>query len=121
VTARSTRRDTFAEEATWLASLHRSLAEEIAVTVGASGATPPRTKPTCGERLRWEWLASAGRLMDGVPEVRLLAECARIQVEADRPSAALLGDTGARAVPGMRRMLAALQRVQTAAARIALG
>jgi hypothetical protein len=118
VTARHTRRERFAEETAWLAGLHRSLSEEIAVAVGSSGGAPPRTKPTCGERLRWEWLASAGRLTDGVAEVRLIAECCRIQSEAEQATTALMNDPDARSAPTLRRMLAALQRVRAAAARV---
>lgn len=40
-----------------------------------------------GGRLRWEWLASTGSMLDGTPDARLLAECAfladRILAEAN--------------------------------------
>ncbi|MDB4934127.1 MAG: hypothetical protein JWP87_1099 [Labilithrix sp.] len=119
VTARNAREERFAEETAWLAALHRSLSEEIAAAVGSAGLAPPRTKPTCGERLRWEWLASAGRLIDGASDARLVAECARIQREADGAAASLIDDPLARAAPTLRRMLAALERVRAAGARVA--
>jgi hypothetical protein len=83
VTARHAHDEHLAAECTALADLHRMVARDLATLVALSGARPPRVTSTCGERLRWEWLASSARLIDGTAEGRLLAECARIQRETD--------------------------------------
>jgi len=77
--ARRARELHVADVAGSLSTLHRAVTDELASFLAASGASVPRTKPTCSERLRWEWLASTGRLVDGAPERQVLIECARIE------------------------------------------
>jgi len=48
----------------------------------ASVGSPAARRGATSERLRWEWLASTGALLDGVPDRRLLVECVRHQREA---------------------------------------
>jgi hypothetical protein len=55
----------------------RCVAEEIIAVVAAHGVDARARKRTC-DRLRWEWLASTGMVLDGRPETRLLSECGRI-------------------------------------------
>lgn len=87
VTARHASDEGLVAECVSLASLHRAVASELASLLASAGAPPPRIITTCGERLRWEWLASSARLIDGASESRLLAECARIRSEADDAAA----------------------------------
>lgn len=49
---------------------------DLQTLLGSGGPAPRRAG--MGERLRWEWLASTGALLDGNPERRLLAECHRL-------------------------------------------
>ncbi len=87
---------------------------------------PPARRSTC-ERLRWEWVASTGALLDGGPAVRLRAECA-VTIERTRAEAARLGGLVARdprATPVShvaeqleRRLTSALVRLETAATGI---
>lgn len=104
VTARHTLDEHLAAKCSALAGLHRVIAADLAMLIALSGALPPRVTSTCGERLRWEWLASSARLIDGAAEDRLLAECARIQHEAD-DAAALVERCGARLPAGVRQRL----------------
>jgi len=50
----------------------------------------PRTR--MGDRLRWEWLASTGSVMDGAVEMRILTECARVLGEVVGLDVSPLGD-----------------------------
>lgn len=63
----------------------------VGSALGVLPEDPPR-RPTC-ERLRWEWLASTGALLDGDPRHRLAAECGvaleRARVAAERLVVAL--------------------------------
>jgi hypothetical protein len=72
---------------------------------------PPRAR-TC-ERLRWEWLASTGMVVDGDPDMRLLEECARILAAALAVAPALAGAPGDLAV---RLRLASAEASSLAAA-----
>jgi len=69
------------ETATALSATHADLASELAALLASFGAPAARRVAT-GERLRWEWLASTGGLVDHAPEKRVLAECVRLQREA---------------------------------------
>ena len=106
-----------ADEAASLAAAHGAIADKVAVIASSLGIDVPRLKPTCGERLRWEWLASSARLIDGSPESRLLAECTRLLDEAvnlDRDAAAL-------SPIAMRQIRLALERMRASAERLAIG
>ena len=104
VTARHASDEGLVAECLSLASLHRAVASDVASLLASAGAPPPRIITTCGERLRWEWLASSARLIDGVAENRLLAECARIRGEADVAAVVLLR-AGAEMPTALRRIL----------------
>lgn len=119
VTAKHARDVYVADHATMLADAYRSLAAHVVGLALSLGHTPPRTKSTCGERLRWEWLASSARLLDGAPEERLLAECARTQLAADRAAAAVHTDAAVKLHPAMRQIHATLVRARNASARLA--
>jgi len=106
VTARHAADEGLVAECVSLASLHRAVASELASLLASAGAPPPRIITTCGERLRWEWLASSARLIDGASESRLLAECARIRGEADDAAAELVR-SDAELPSALRRILAA--------------
>ena len=77
--ARRARDIRVADVAGSLSTLYRAVTDELAAFLAAFGASVPRTKSTCSERLRWEWLASTGRLMDGSPERQVVLECLRIE------------------------------------------
>jgi hypothetical protein len=103
-----------ADEAASLAAAHGAIADEVGLIASTLGIDMPRLKATCGERLRWEWLASSARLTDGSPEPRLLAECTRLQDEAvslDRDAAAL-------SPIAMRQIRMALERMRASAERL---
>lgn len=104
VTARHSSDERLVAECVALASLHGAVASDLASLLASRGAPPPRVTMTCGERLRWEWLASSARLIDGAAESRLLAECARIRGEADDAAAVLLR-AGAEMPTELRRIL----------------
>lgn len=106
MTARHASDEGLVAECVSLASLHRAVASDLASLLASAGATPPRIIMTCGERLRWEWLASSARLIDGAAESRLLVECARIRGEADAAAAELVR-YDAQIPSALRRILAA--------------
>ena len=102
-----------------LSTLYRAVTHELAAFLVTSGASVPRTKPTCSERLRWEWLASTGRLIDGAPERQVLIECARIE-NAVAPYVAALGDRAVMLdLEGLRQVVTLLERAHAASARLA--
>ena len=101
-----------------LSTLHRAVADELAAFLAASGASMPRTKSTCSERLRWEWLASTGRLMNGAPEHPLLAECARIERAAEGHVVALRDEASNLDLPELRQLVTLLQRARAASLRL---
>lgn len=119
VTAKHARDEHVADHAVMLADAYRSLSAHIAGLALSLGSTPPRTKATCGERLRWEWLASSARLLDGAPDERLLAECARAREAADAATAELQQDPAVQMHPAMRQIHATLVRARNAAVRLA--
>jgi hypothetical protein len=102
-----------------LADAYRSLAAHIAGLALSLGNVPPRTRSTCRERLRWEWLASSARLLDGAPERRLLAECAVSERDADRAASGLRTDAAVELHPAMRQIHATLGRARNASVRLA--
>jgi len=88
--ARRTQDATIAVAAQNAAAHLRSL---FHVTIEAAAAKGIDARPrarTC-DRLRWEWLASTATVLDGVPEGRLLAECARLLAAVDAAGAVELG------------------------------
>lgn len=119
VTAKHAHDEHVADHAVMLADAYRSLSAHIAGLALSLGSTPPRTKATCGERLRWEWLASSARLLDGAPDERLLAECLRAQQVADAATAELQEDAAVGIHPAMRQIHATLVRSRNAAVRLA--
>jgi hypothetical protein len=70
------RQRTNAERAAAAAAEIRTITEELAALAVGFGVELRVAEPTC-ERLRWEWLASTAGLLDGAPDERLFAECAR--------------------------------------------
>lgn len=101
-----------------LSTLHRAVAEELAAFLVASGAGVPRTKPTCSERLRWEWLASTGRLMGGAPEKPVLAECARLESAVEHHAAVVRDAAPVPAGVDLRQIVTLLQRARAASLRL---
>jgi len=110
-----------------IASVHAELAEMVGSVAAIMGFVTPRTKSTCGERLRWEWLASSARLTDGASDKRLLDECARLQQDAAilavamdsaAPPTAATAATGTTAKRALRQIRAALGRTRIAATKL---
>ncbi len=75
-------------------------------------------RSTC-ERLRWEWLASTGSLVDGSPAGRLRAECLAVLARAAEAATRLRAATEA-GTDRMPRATAAHvdERIRSAAARL---
>lgn len=119
VTAKHAGDEHVADHAVMLADAYRSLSAHIAGLALSLGGMPPRTKATCGERLRWEWLASSARLLDGAPDERLLAECARAREAADVATLELQKVDAVKMHPAMRQIHATLVRARNAAVRLA--
>ena len=89
--ARRTQDETIAVAAASAAAHLRVLFD---ATVAAAAATGIEARPrarTC-DRLRWEWLASTATVLDGAPDARLLAECARILDAVDAGGAVVLSE-----------------------------
>lgn len=101
-----------------LATLHRAVADELAAVLASFGMSVPRTKPTCSERLRWEWLASTGLLMNGRPELPVLDECARIERAAEEHVVLLRDEASALGVMQLRQLVTLLQRARAASLRL---
>jgi hypothetical protein len=101
-----------------LATLHRAVADELAAVLGSFGLSVPRTKPTCSERLRWEWLASTGRLTNGRAELAVLDECARIERLAEDHVVMLSREATASGVVELRQLATLLQRARAASLRL---
>lgn len=119
VTAKHARDEQIADRAIILADTYRSISALLAGLARSLGDEPTlRTKATCGERLRWEWIASSARIMDGAPEGRLLDECARTQRAAEVASATLQTDDVAALHPAMRQIHATLIRARNASVRL---
>jgi hypothetical protein len=105
--ARRTRDATIGVAAASAAGVVRALSASI-VTGAEARHIDARPRPRTCDRLRWEWLFSTGTVVDGHPERRLLAECARI-----------LGDTLAAAATlraGLGEEIAARLRLASAEA-----
>lgn len=101
-----------------LSTLHRAVAHELAAFLAAAGAGVPRTKSTCSEHLRWEWLASTGRLMNGAPERPLLAECARIERGDEDHVLSLRDEASNFELPQLRQLVMLLHRARAASLRL---
>jgi hypothetical protein len=101
-----------------LSTLHHAVAEELAGVLSSFEMRVPRTKPTCSERLRWEWLASTGRLMSGAPELQVLEECRRIEHEAEEHVVALRDEASAHDLVELSQVVALLQRARAASLRL---
>jgi hypothetical protein len=101
-----------------LATLHRAVADELAAVLASFGMSVPRTKPTCSERLRWEWLASTGLLMNGRPERPVLDECARIERAAEDHVVMLRDEAEALGLTQLRQLVTLLQRARAASLRL---
>jgi len=94
--AQRTQEETIAVAARNAAAFLRSLSEATIATAAALGVHA-RPRARTGDRLRWEWLASTGAIVDGAPDRRLLSECARILAGVDVTGANELGsDVAAR-------------------------
>jgi hypothetical protein len=119
VIAKTTRDAHLARECASLAAAHRAIAEEVAAVAATLGISVPSVRSTCGERLRWEWLASSARLLDGTAELRLVGECARLQREASELAASLPMDVAAAARTAVRQVVTDLDRASAIARRIA--
>lgn len=81
VCAARTRDATTAVAARSLAGLLRSLQRAVVTAARAAGIDARPKARTC-DRLRWEWLASTGSVLDGAPERRLAGECVRVLSDA---------------------------------------
>ena len=107
-----------ADRALAIASVHAEVAAMVGSIATTVGLVTPRTKATCGERLRWEWLASSARLTDGASQKRLFDECWRLQQDA----AALTVRMDGAAIPtvkrAVRQICAALGRMRIAASKL---
>jgi hypothetical protein len=114
VIARHARDEELIARCALLATLHRTTATDLAALLAQLGPPPPRLTPTCGERLRWEWLASAARLTDGAADARLLAECARVASEAGDAVASLVC-TGVELPSALRRIVSAFPSLRAEA------
>jgi hypothetical protein len=119
VIAKTTHDAHLARESGSLAAAHRAIAEEVAAVAATAGISVPRVRSTCGERLRWEWLASSARLLDGTPELRLLGECARLQREASAIAGSLPIEVAAAARNAVRQVVTDLDRASAIARRFA--
>lgn len=89
--ARRTQDERIAVAAKSAASFLRSLLDAT-IAAASSWGIDARPRAQTRERLRWEWLASTATVVDGCPDVRLIAECARILAETDASAACDLGD-----------------------------
>ncbi len=88
--ARRTQDETIAVAAENAATFLRSLSEATVAAAAAWGVDARPRARTC-DRLRWEWLASTGAVVDGSPDARLLSECTRILASVDATAASELG------------------------------
>jgi hypothetical protein len=84
-------------------------AADRADTLGAAFGVERRRGPRTCERLRWEWLASSGKLLDGAPDARLLVESERL-LDAARGNVGVVADglacvSEGRAASKLRSML----------------
>ncbi|MBX3232272.1 MAG: hypothetical protein KIT84_21855 [Labilithrix sp.] len=69
-----------------------SLLDEIAVAAATHGLdVRPRLRMT--DRLRWEWVASTGSMMEKSADARVLAECARVLGEVVGLDVSPLGES----------------------------
>lgn len=102
VCARRARSREIAEQSALLGEAMRTAAERAKELVPGGVR-----RPTTSERLRWEWLASTGSLLDGGAERRLAGELARHLTIASEAAARLDPDDPAR--------LEAAERVHEAA------
>ena len=89
--ARRTQDERIAVAAKSAARFLRSLLDATIAAASTWGIDARPRARTC-ERLRWEWLASTATVVDGCPDVRLIAECARILAETDTSAARDLGE-----------------------------
>lgn len=70
-------------------------ASEVVRAIAAQ--IPPGVhKKRMGDRLRWEWLVSTAIIVDGSPDARLLAECAKVMSSALAHVDAVNAELGAR-------------------------
>lgn len=107
VVAKRASNATIAEGARTLEMVHGAIAGEVARVALSRGGSAPRTKASCGDRLRWEWLASSSRWLDGGrSETRLLDECERLAQMAMASAAAALP-------ANMRHVVASLAAART--------
>jgi hypothetical protein len=98
-----------------LALEHRALVPLLASETGAfAGAAAAAFVPRTCDRLRWEWLASTSALLDGAPDARLLAECARLVDDARNALRVLERDAATAKLAA--RVGAAFERVRRASA-----
>jgi hypothetical protein len=118
ICARRAREADVADVAASLSTLHRAIADELAAFLATARASVPRTKSTCSERLRWEWLASTGLLVDGAPERPVLADCARIERAAEDHVVALRDEASRLALLELRQLATILQRARAASLRL---
>ncbi len=89
--ARRTQDETIAVAAASAAAHLRVLFDATVAAAAATGIDARPRARTC-DRLRWEWLASTATVLDGAPDARLLAECARILDAVDAGGAVVLGE-----------------------------
>lgn len=114
VVAKRASNETTAEAAGTLEMVHGAIAGEVARVALSRGGSAPRIKASCGDRLRWEWLASSSRWLEGGPEARLLAECERLA-----QSAMALALTAVAVLPAeLRHVVAALATARAASASL---
>lgn len=118
VLAKTAHGERVAQKSAALAAAHRAIADEIAAVAVTLGVGVPRVRSTCGDRLRWEWLASSARLLDGAPDVRLLAECARLAREASDVAGAMPSDAAPGPQAALRQVVADLHRASAIAQRV---
>jgi hypothetical protein len=93
-----------AEELRGVVSTARFVGRALGLPDGA-----PARRATC-ERLRWEWVASTGVLLDGDPRRRLAAECASALARASTASGRLAELVAAANAVGYLHAAAHLER-----------
>ena len=118
ITATRARDPRAADVGASLATLHRAVAEELAAVLVSLGMSVPRTKPTCSERLRWEWLASTGLLTNGRAELAVLDECTRIERLAEDHVIMLNAEASALGILELRQLVTRLQSARAASLRL---
>lgn len=97
----------------------RGVVSTVRFVEGALGGEPQATRRSTCQRLRWEWLASTGALLDGSPVPRLRSECLATLARATEAAERLADAVAGGQVPAALRVADQLcERLRSAGERL---